>query len=63
MLRCRLRQAVDGLVWGSREFVEAVFEARRERFGPKRRDGARKIRGTAPNGIWTMRDLGEPGGE
>jgi hypothetical protein len=60
MLRCRMRQAVDGLVWGSREFVDEVFEARRERFGPKRKDGARKIRGTSQEGVWTMRDLGRP---
>ena len=60
MLRHRLRQAVDGLVWGSREFVEAVFAARREQFGPRRKDGARKIRGCADQGVWTMRDLGKP---
>ena len=58
MLRHRLRQATAGLVWGSREFVDAVYALRREMFGPKRKDGARKIRGTTEDGIWTMRDLG-----
>ena len=58
LLRCRLRQAVEGLVWGSREWVDAVFEARREMFGPKRRSGARKLRGTSEDRIWSMRDLG-----
>ena len=60
MLRHRLRQAVDGLVWGSEEFVNAMFEARRELFGPKRRDGARRVKGTSGDWIWTMRDLGGP---
>jgi REP element-mobilizing transposase RayT len=60
LLRHRLRQAVDGMVWGSREFVDGVHAARRELFGPKRKDGARKIRGTTEDGVWTMRDLGEP---
>jgi len=58
MLRHRLRQATEGLVWGSKEFVNAMHEARREYFGPKRKDGARKIRGTSEDRIWTMRDLG-----
>ena len=61
LLRHRLRQAVDGRVWGSREFVDAVHAARRELFGPKRQNGARKIRGTSETGVWTMRDLGPPG--
>ena len=60
MLRHRLRQATEGLVWGSKEFVNAVYALRREMFGPKRKDGARKIRGTAGDELWTMRDLGEP---
>ncbi len=42
------------------EFVNEAFEARRELFGPKRKDGARKIRGADAAGIWTMRDLGKP---
>ena len=63
MLRHRLRQAVDGMVWGSREFVDGVYAERREMFGPKRKDGARKIRGVSEDGIWSMRDLGEPESE
>jgi REP element-mobilizing transposase RayT len=60
MLRHRLRQAVDGMVWGSREFVDGVHGSCRELFGAKRRDGARRIRGTQGTGVWTMRDLGPP---
>ena len=61
LLRCRVRQATEGLVWGTEEFVNAVYELRRELFGPKRQDGARKIRGADDAGIWAMRDLGSPG--
>jgi REP element-mobilizing transposase RayT len=60
MLRCRVRYFTDGAVIGSREFVDEVFLQARERFGPKRKDGARKFRGTgsAAGGlIWSARDL------
>jgi putative transposase len=60
MLRCRVRYFTDGAVIGSRGFVNEAFENARERFGPKRKDGARKMRGngSAMAGIlWTMRDL------
>jgi REP element-mobilizing transposase RayT len=60
MLRCRVRQFVDGLVSGRKEFVNAMFEARREMFGANRKDGARKIRGTSGDAIYAMRDLGKP---
>jgi putative transposase len=60
MLRCRVRYFTDGAVIGSREFVNGVFESARERFGPKRRDGARKPRGGGSAGaglLWSLRDL------
>ena len=59
MLRCRLRYFTDGAVIGSRAFVDEVFQNARERFGPKRKDGARKLRGTASAaaGLWSARDL------
>ena len=43
MVRLRVRYFSDGLVLGSKEFVESVFSENREKFGPKRRDGARKV--------------------
>ena len=55
-LRCRVRYFVDGLVIGSKGFVNRVFQMTRERFGPKRRDGARKIRGIRTE-LQSMRDL------
>jgi hypothetical protein len=43
MVRLRVRYFSDGLVLGSKEFVESVFTENREKFGPKRRDGARRV--------------------
>ena len=60
MLRCRVRYFTDGAVIGSRDFVNAAFTSARERFGPKRKDGARKLRGSASAAagmLWSMRDL------
>ena len=60
MLRCRIRYFTDGAVIGSRGFVNEVFTGARERFGPKRKDGARKIRGSgspAAGILWSLRNL------
>jgi len=43
---------------------DGVFQASRERFGPKRKDGARKPRGVLgelAGEIWSLRDLKEKG--
>jgi REP element-mobilizing transposase RayT len=58
MLRCRVRYFTDGAVIGSRGFVNDAFVSARERFGAKRKDGARKMRGDAAAGmLWSLRDL------
>jgi hypothetical protein len=60
MLRCRIRYFTDGAVIGSRSFVDEVFRRCRDRFGPKRTDGARKWRGSggaAAGMLWSARDL------
>jgi REP element-mobilizing transposase RayT len=60
MLARRVRYFSDGAVIGGREFVDEVFRASRERFGPKRKSGARKMRGAgaaAAGRLWSMRDL------
>ena len=60
MLRCRVRYFTDGAVLGSRAFVDGVFRAYRDRFGARRKSGARKLRGngTAAAGtLWSVRDL------
>jgi hypothetical protein len=56
LVRLRVRYFSDGLVLGSREFVEGVFEENREKFGPKRKDGARRI-AEAAGGLHSMRKL------
>ena len=43
-LRCRVRYFTDGMVIGGKAFVDRVFNDNRQFFGPKRRDGARKMR-------------------
>ena len=60
MLRCRVRYFSDGAVIGSRAFVDEVFTRCRERFGEKRKSGARKLRGcgaAAAGSMWSVRDL------
>jgi hypothetical protein len=46
MLGCRVRYFTDGVVIGSRAFVNKAFAKSRERFGAKHKDGARKLRGS-----------------
>lgn len=43
-LRCRVRYFTDGMAIGGQAFVDGVFERNRRFFGPKRRDGARRMR-------------------
>ena len=38
-----MRYFTDGLASGGRAFVNGVFETNRRFFGPKRRDGERKL--------------------
>jgi putative transposase len=59
-VRCRVRYFCDGAVFGSREFVEGVFRGMRERFGPRRKSGARAMRGLEAEegaGLYTVRDF------
>ena len=60
MLRCRVRYFTEGAVIGSKNFVNEAYAASRERFGEKRKDGARKMQGTASAAagkLWSLRDL------
>ena len=59
MLRCRVRYFSDGAVLGSRAFVDGVFWAYRNRFGEKRKSGARRLQGSAAavGVLWSARDL------
>ena len=57
LAKMRVRYFSDGVALGSRAFVEEVFRARRARFGVKRLDGARRMRGVNWGGLMNMRDL------
>ena len=60
MLRCRVRYFTDGAVIGSKEFVNEAFAGARERFTEKRKDGARRLRGSGAEAkgiLWSVRDL------
>jgi REP element-mobilizing transposase RayT len=60
MLYCRIRYFTAGAVIGSKEFVNEAFSSARDRFGPKRKDGARKLKGDAApasHALWSLRDL------
>jgi hypothetical protein len=53
----RVRHLTDGVVSGSKEFVNEVFVRHREKFGARRKDGARPIRGVPLPGLNALRDL------
>jgi REP element-mobilizing transposase RayT len=60
MLRFRVRYFTDGAVIGSKAFVNEAFAGARERFSSSRKDGARKLRGSARAAadlLWSARDL------
>ena len=57
-LRLRVRYFTDGAVLGTRAFVNEIFTAFRERFGGKRRDGARRMRYVdQKEGLYCLRNL------
>ncbi len=60
-LRCKVRYFSDGMTFGSRQFVDGVFKAARDRFGEKRQSGARPMRGVGWKGeetkLFSMRQL------
>jgi REP element-mobilizing transposase RayT len=60
MLQCRVRYFTDGAVIGSKEFVNEAFANARGRFGAKRKNGARAMKGSgggAKGVLWSVRDL------
>lgn len=57
---CRVRYFTDGVVIGSKGFVDDALEAARERFSERRKDGSRRMRGSgkaAAGVLWSARDL------
>ena len=60
MLRCRVRYFTDGAVIGIKTFVNETFAAARDRFTERRKDGARRMKGSgkaAAGVLWSVRDL------
>jgi len=60
-LRCKVRYFSDGMVFGSRSFVDKVFNGSRGHFSEKRTTGARPIRGVGwksrSDRLYSMREL------
>ncbi len=57
ILRLRVRYFTDGLVLGSKLFVEEIFEQYRSHFGEKRKSGARPPNGIAGGNFHVIRNL------
>ncbi len=60
-LRCKVRYLSDGMVFGTRGFVDRVFSKARNRFGESRKSGARPMREVGWKGksdhLYSMRAL------
>ncbi len=57
LLRCRLRYFTDGLVIGSKRFIEDFFQEKREYFSESRKEGSRRMRGGDWGEMRSGRDL------
>jgi putative transposase len=59
LVRLRVRYFSDGVVLGSKAFVEGIFDAQRERFSPKRKVGGRRMTELAESeeAFYTLRQL------
>jgi hypothetical protein len=57
LLRFRVRYFTDGVVIGSREYVEEYFRRYYKRYVPKRKSGARRMKGGDWGGLMSLRDL------
>lgn len=56
-LRCRVRHFTDGMAIGGKAFVDRFFEVNRRFFGPKRQNGARRMRSGEWGELRTARAL------
>ena len=57
VLRLKVRYFTDGVVLGSKEYVNLIFEENRNLFGNRRKTGARTMRGFSEAGLAVLRDL------
>ncbi|MGJ8725959.1 MAG: transposase [Roseibacillus sp.] len=63
VIQHRIRYFSDGVVIGSKDFVDSFFHKSKHRFGPKRTTGARRPRGALSplkNQLSTVRDFQNP---
>jgi len=60
VLRLKLRYFSEGLVLGSKEYVDRLFRTHRQRYCKKRREGARPIQGLDWLQAYCMRRFKEP---
>ncbi|NIP96204.1 MAG: chemotaxis protein CheW [Akkermansiaceae bacterium] len=58
MLHKKVRYFADGLAIGTKRFLNGLFAATRDYFGPRRRSGARKIR-HVKTALCSLRDLAD----
>ena len=56
-LRCRVRYFADGLVLGSKVYVDEAFARHRCHFSAKRQDGARSMQGAQWGDLFAARAL------
>jgi hypothetical protein len=56
-LRCRVRYFSDGVILGSRDFVNEAFKRHRSYFSPSRTTGARPMKHADWGGMCTVRHL------
>jgi putative transposase len=57
LLRMRVRYFTDGVVIGTKKYVEEFFARYYKEYVPKRKSGARRMKGGDWGGLMTMRDL------
>lgn len=57
LVKMRIRHFTEGAAFGSRAFLEEVFQKRREKFGPTRKDDARPILDVRWGELMSMRNL------
>jgi putative transposase len=56
-LRCKIRYFSDGVILGSRSFVETHHQRLKEKFGYKRKSGPTALNILGPGALWVFRKL------
>jgi putative transposase len=57
LLRCRIRYFSDGVILGSRDFVQSYFERLKETLGYKRKSGPAPVKILPRAGLWVFRNV------